>query len=545
MKDLDLKRWGSILVALAFFIQLTAPAALALEADVNSETDVEFETTDENTDDPMDESEMTDESDNSDTNMEVESNTAVELETEVADFVRDTRHGRHLYQVRWGALTRSGQERCPGLTREEIVAALEAGESPDCDVVKAEYDGSLAVSKGQLVVKKQILFEDNDDVSKSSGSSVEWHSMIAGHWDGLIIEYTPDMTSDEPVEITLSMGEVSGTYLPAEAKGRHEIGNGHILEIRPLAHSLTGIRSELHDKLVQNKLDVQDEVSRLRELIRRLRLIASTLGDEANETVSNLEEALEEIEIYNFDDLSNDEVEAAIQEILDGLGDGTTRDTLRLMISRLKNKVSNIKDRAKERKFNQGFTPFRDTDDDQWYTNYVSSAKELGIVSGYKDANGNELGEYRPANNVTVAEILKIGLETSNRGTSDGIPSLAGAINHWAKAYVKRAEELGLNLVNDEGIDLSRPATRGEVIRMVLEAIGVDAEIVSTTSFSDLPAGHFHAAFIEFAVENGIISGDDGANTVRPDEPINRAEVAKIVKKVLEYLLEQQTASIQ
>jgi len=134
-------------------------------------------------------------------------------------------------------------------------------------------------------------------------------------------------------------------------------------------------------------------------------------------------------------------------------------------------------------------------------------------------------------------------LETSNRGHSDGSPNLASALNHWAKGYVKRAEELGLNLVDAEGVDLNRPATRAEVIRMMLEAVGIDPEEITTTSFSDLAPGHLHSAFIEWAVEEGIISGDDNATTVRPDAPINRAEVAKIAKKILEYLLEQQTSA--
>lgn len=522
-------------MAFALFAQISAPAAFAIENTDENLTDENLEATSvDSADDATDDTNDSAETDVSETDQ------PAELDTEVSDFIKRTRYGRHLYQVRWGVLARSGQERCPGALKADILSALDSNDSPDCEVVKADYVGSLAVNVGEVQVKKEILFENNDEVTNSGGEAVEWTSHIAGHWDGLIIEYIPDENSDEKVLITLSIGDVSDIFTPSEVMGIKEIGNGHYVVVKPLAKALAGVRHEIHDQLVQNKLEVQEEVAKLRELIRRLRLIIAKLNAEAGEAVEDLEATLEEIEAYNFDDTSNAEVEAAINELLGNLGEGTTRDILKNLVKGLKGKVFIIKGKAKVRKFNQKFIPFKDTDDDQWYTDYVSTVKELGIVSGYKDEAGNDLGIFGPGNNVTVAEMLKIGLETSNRGKSDGTPSLAGALNHWARSYVRRAEELGLNLVSDEGTDLNRPATRAEVIRLMLEAIGVDPETVSSTSFSDLPSGHLHAAFVEFAVEQGIVSGDDNATTFRPDAPINRAEVAKISKKVLEYILEQQ-----
>lgn len=40
---------------------------------------------------------------------------------------------------------------------------------------------------------------------------------------------------------------------------------------------------------------------------------------------------------------------------------------------------------------------------------------------------------------------------------------------------------------------------------------------------------HPHTSAIGLAAFYGFVSGDDGANTFRPDEPINRVEVAKII----------------
>ena len=80
--------------------------------------------------------------------------------------------------------------------------------------------------------------------------------------------------------------------------------------------------------------------------------------------------------------------------------------------------------------------------------------------------------------------------------------------------------------------DLNRPATRGEVIRMILEASGVKpdtATLEKVEQFADISRSHPDFEYIMEARRLGIIDGDKGLNTFRPDENINRAESTKIV----------------
>ncbi len=72
---------------------------------------------------------------------------------------------------------------------------------------------------------------------------------------------------------------------------------------------------------------------------------------------------------------------------------------------------------------------------------------------------------------------------------------------------------------------------------MMLEALGVEPDAITKTSFSDLARAHKHAAYIEYAKELGIVSGDAGKTTFRPDAPVNRAEAAKIANQIIELLL--------
>lgn len=438
-----------------------------------------------------------------------------------------------VYEVRWGNLAQQ-RRACFGVNANTLDTAISEGNLPGkCQSEKVEYDGKISVDKGELKVHKEILFESNDSVTDSSGTTIAFDSVIAGHWDGLIVVYKPGENADttnEPVKVSISIGDLNQTYKGAEALGRKTIGNDHFIEIRLLGRILPGLSDEDMDDLIEETVNIQDKLNTLRQKLDRLRLM-NRGGDEVDE----LEDLADEIGDYSFDDESSDEIQSAINGVISDL-DSATPLEIAAKVKRLRERLVTVRDFAKARKYARNLIPFKDTDDTEWYTEYVAAVKEKGIIGGYKDAAGNPLGEYRPANMITIAEILKIGLEASGKGEADGTPNLVGALNHWARGYVKKAEELGLDLVSGN-VDLNRPATRAEVIRMMLEALGIKPPAVTSVDFSDVPVTHVHAAFIQYAKELGIVSGDAGKTTFRPDAPINRAEAAKIADLILGVIL--------
>ncbi|MFA6528726.1 MAG: S-layer homology domain-containing protein [Candidatus Gracilibacteria bacterium] len=109
---------------------------------------------------------------------------------------------------------------------------------------------------------------------------------------------------------------------------------------------------------------------------------------------------------------------------------------------------------------------FPDVGDD-WYAKYVCSAKDLDIVSGYPD------GFFRPANDINLAEALKIVLETYGF-------EIADSGGEWYEKYYDYAydNEL-LDLIY---INVSHELTRGEMAQLIYNVENFQEELVGASS---------------------------------------------------------------
>ena len=181
---------------------------------------------------------------------------------------------------------------------------------------------------------------------------------------------------------------------------------------------------------------------------------------------------------------------------------------------------------------------FYDVPISEWFAPYVFSIMREGVASGYKDAQGNLMGLYGPANSVTYAEIAKMALEVAgeNIPADAGIPTNPTARGEWSERYIATAEDRGLSVYLTLP-NVNMPASRGAVIQSVLEAVGIPIVHYEQNPYYDLLNSHPYADAILTATTLGIIRGDTderGVPTqyVRPDDSVNRAEVAKILAKV-------------
>lgn len=178
---------------------------------------------------------------------------------------------------------------------------------------------------------------------------------------------------------------------------------------------------------------------------------------------------------------------------------------------------------------------FTDVAESDWFYSYVAAVSDWGIVSGYRDEKGDLIGQFGPANAVTIAEMLKMSLEAAQVQEGEcGLmpPLLPQAIGHWASSYVSCGEQMGMRVLQDPSIDLNRRAERAEVIAIIHDAFK-DAIPPLYSNFKDTQ-GHRLEADIAFAQAQGIVSGDKDSRgvelgTFRPDAAINRAETAKVI----------------
>ena len=175
---------------------------------------------------------------------------------------------------------------------------------------------------------------------------------------------------------------------------------------------------------------------------------------------------------------------------------------------------------------------YRDVNVDDWYAPYVSFLIEDGVAQGYKDNAGNLTGEFGVSNSVTNAEMLKMAIEAADHKPAGGTPRNVSALNTWASSYVKEAEDEHLSVFTPT-LNVQAPATRGAFIQTVLEVMGFPIGTTPST-FSDVPSNHPYGPAIALATFYGFVTGDkdlqgNPLNTFRPDAPINRAEVAKII----------------
>ncbi len=187
---------------------------------------------------------------------------------------------------------------------------------------------------------------------------------------------------------------------------------------------------------------------------------------------------------------------------------------------------------------------FLDVPAEAWFFSSVEQAVDLGIVSGYKDAQGNPTGTFGPENSVTFAEALKIAIESAGYDSN-----LGQGYGHWAAKYLSIAIGERFSLTPNQNVDLDRPATRSEVASLIADAFRVQMPPYFIPAFTDVSASNRFAFDIQALQRDAILSGDtdtagNATGRFRPESTINRAEMVKIaVAARTFYSLEARSSS--
>lgn len=183
---------------------------------------------------------------------------------------------------------------------------------------------------------------------------------------------------------------------------------------------------------------------------------------------------------------------------------------------------------------------FTDVDPKAWYAPYIATMARRNIVSGDTDEWGIPKGTFRPSDFVTLAEALKIIFRAAGVRELDCIspPRNLYAAVHWSRHFVACAEGLGVRVLTPESF-LDRAVSRAEMLALLDDVFADDVPVVAPP-FRDVVT-HRYGADIAHNARLKIVSGDtdnrgNSTGTFRPDDPLRRAEIAKIIARKLELL---------
>lgn len=153
--------------------------------------------------------------------------------------------------------------------------------------------------------------------------------------------------------------------------------------------------------------------------------------------------------------------------------------------------------------------------------------KKLGL------ANGNENGEFEPDRAITRAETLKLALRGFgiNYGENDKPAVAYDDVDntHWTSNVIGKAQKQGIiSGYSKETFGPNNAITRAEAMKIIMLASGVEIQKVENSEFDDVSG--WSLKYIETARRLGIISNN---KSFRPEDPITRAELSKILIRLL------------
>lgn len=174
--------------------------------------------------------------------------------------------------------------------------------------------------------------------------------------------------------------------------------------------------------------------------------------------------------------------------------------------------------------------PFEDVPADAWYRPYLADLYDRGWISPAR--------LFRPAEGATRAEVAKLlVLSFDMEPVTDAVAHFDDVPEHaWFFGFIEKAAEnnwiLGYDNCYGTRPCIARPTaavTRAEGAALVIRAFGMESEGAKPVTFIDVPSYAWYVPTIEVAVLHCILKGDDGANAVRPDDIVNRAEIVTMI----------------
>jgi len=166
---------------------------------------------------------------------------------------------------------------------------------------------------------------------------------------------------------------------------------------------------------------------------------------------------------------------------------------------------------------------YSDAPANAWYYKYVTELSDAKVVNGYPN------GTFKPGNNVSYGEALKLILVATGYGEQPRV----SAKHNWASGYLNKAVSLGIYTKAEAAkINLDASISRLEVARVAALAMKLSTASISSP-FSDTTNGSVLALY-----QAGIIEGSFNTSGLRyfyPSNSIQRSEISAIIWRINNY----------
>lgn len=148
------------------------------------------------------------------------------------------------------------------------------------------------------------------------------------------------------------------------------------------------------------------------------------------------------------------------------------------------------------------------------------------IQNTSEQIESNEVGINEEADKSQTIE--ELGITSGNTRASYTFSDIEG---HWAKNWINQAVELGfVSGYQDGTFKPDRTITRAEFSKLLNSAMHI--ENTARLNFSDVSSSDWFYNEVQKSVASGFFSGYED-NTFRPNNPIKREEVAKVVSNTM------------
>ena len=144
----------------------------------------------------------------------------------------------------------------------------------------------------------------------------------------------------------------------------------------------------------------------------------------------------------------------------------------------------------------------------------------------------NQASRYRPSDSITRAELLKIVMNASGVDTAYDPANTYNDIDpaDWSAPYVSTAKKLGYISATNANFRPNDPITRAEAIKIIMNVKQVSVSYDPANTYNDIDPADWSAPYVSTAKSNGYISATNA--NFRTNDQISRGETSKIVYNI-------------